>query len=349
LIEQLPPGYICIPDCAYQPTEKVVPAIFGGDLALNKDHDNFNYYASQLRYGGCGFIPWSVLQGEGQVCLFIKHWRTHTIVSRTLRIALAWSQKQTGFSLPILQYPQSAAPHLEARWIRSLREALLNVQGSIIVDRPYTIAPERTNDRHIMDWIIESKKFYDKDIRILNYCRLYLNVTTISELFDATGKYMLPLMYQCQRPNWFNRHQFIILQRRPSQYQIDRKWKAFCHYWCEPKTLKRHESINLGEWHPTQKYRPWRQSYVDTSSPNQTIYHYHDQHYWTLTQIPNCYGNYTLHEPTPWTPTLHAMPIQLRTGQSTNLEYTRNYDDNHNVPTVFARNVSNYTRTQTDP
>jgi hypothetical protein len=217
------------------------------------------------------------------------------------------------------------------------------------VDRPYTIAPERTNDKHIMDWIIESKKFHDKDIRILNYCRLYLNVTTISELFDATGKHMLPLMYQCQRPNWFNRHQFIILQRRPSQYQIDRKWKAFCHYWCEPKTLKRHESINLGEWHPTQKYRPWRQTYVDTSRPNQTIYHYHDQHYWTLTRIPNRYGNYTLHEPTPWTPTIHAMPIQLRTGQSTTLEYTRNYDDNHNVPTVFARNVSNYMRTQTDP
>ena len=48
LVQNLPPGYICIADCAYQPTESLVP-IFGGNLALQKDNDNFNYFASQLR------------------------------------------------------------------------------------------------------------------------------------------------------------------------------------------------------------------------------------------------------------------------------------------------------------
>jgi DDE superfamily endonuclease len=47
LVENLPPGYICIGDCAYQPTENLVP-IFGGDLALKKENDNFNFFASQL-------------------------------------------------------------------------------------------------------------------------------------------------------------------------------------------------------------------------------------------------------------------------------------------------------------
>ena len=47
-IESLPPGYICIGDCAYQPTKHVIP-IFGGDLALRKENDAFNYYASHLR------------------------------------------------------------------------------------------------------------------------------------------------------------------------------------------------------------------------------------------------------------------------------------------------------------
>ena len=46
LIEKLPPGYICIADCAYQPTEHLIP-VFGGDLALLPDNDNFNYFASQ--------------------------------------------------------------------------------------------------------------------------------------------------------------------------------------------------------------------------------------------------------------------------------------------------------------
>ena len=48
LIDNLPPGYCCIADSAYQPTESLM-TIFGGDLALIKDNDNYNYFASQLR------------------------------------------------------------------------------------------------------------------------------------------------------------------------------------------------------------------------------------------------------------------------------------------------------------
>jgi hypothetical protein len=52
--------------------------------------------AKALRYApksiaGCGMTPWKVLQGEGQISLFLKHWRTDTIISKTLRIALAWT------------------------------------------------------------------------------------------------------------------------------------------------------------------------------------------------------------------------------------------------------------------
>jgi DDE superfamily endonuclease len=66
LVENLPAGYICIGDCAYQPTENLVP-IFGGDLALKKDNDNFNFFASQLRIRiemafGLMTRKWGILQ-----------------------------------------------------------------------------------------------------------------------------------------------------------------------------------------------------------------------------------------------------------------------------------------------
>ena len=48
LIESLPKDYIAIGDCAYPASEKLVP-IFGADLALQKSHNNFNYFASQCR------------------------------------------------------------------------------------------------------------------------------------------------------------------------------------------------------------------------------------------------------------------------------------------------------------
>jgi hypothetical protein len=48
LIEKLPVGFCVIGDCAYSPTEHLVP-IYGGVLRLRPIYDNFNYYASQLR------------------------------------------------------------------------------------------------------------------------------------------------------------------------------------------------------------------------------------------------------------------------------------------------------------
>jgi hypothetical protein len=77
-IESLPAGYICIGDCAYQPSESLVP-IFGGDLALKRDNDNFNFFASQLRIRiemafGLMTRKWGILQRPlTNSLLSIKH------------------------------------------------------------------------------------------------------------------------------------------------------------------------------------------------------------------------------------------------------------------------------------
>jgi hypothetical protein len=47
LIAALPGLYCAIGDCAYTPTEHLIP-IFGGAQAKNKRNNNFNFYASQL-------------------------------------------------------------------------------------------------------------------------------------------------------------------------------------------------------------------------------------------------------------------------------------------------------------
>ena len=55
------------------------------------------------QYAGGGFVPWFVLQGEGQVLHLLKHWRTGSIVSSTLRIAIAWAQWQSGHDRSIFE------------------------------------------------------------------------------------------------------------------------------------------------------------------------------------------------------------------------------------------------------
>jgi hypothetical protein len=74
---------------------------------------------------GGGFHHWSTIQSEGQIQHFLKHWRTSTDISTTLRINLAWTQWHAGSSIPVLA--DSSIPfeyYVEGGWIKSLREAL---------------------------------------------------------------------------------------------------------------------------------------------------------------------------------------------------------------------------------
>jgi hypothetical protein len=47
-----------------------------------------------------------------------------------------------------------------------------------------------------MPRVIVSGKFKDKDIQRINYCQIYLNVTTIADVMLACGKKLDPHMYK---------------------------------------------------------------------------------------------------------------------------------------------------------
>jgi hypothetical protein len=190
-------------------------------------------------------IPWKVLQGEGQLALFIKHWRTNTIISKVLRITLSWAQWNAGTSKPILQHPEIDIPYLEARWIKSFQQSLAMANFSILVHRTYVVDDESEGDVHLMDWIINSKVYSDKQIVILNCCRLHLHITTISEILDESGRNVLAHVFNCKRPKWFNQRQFMPIQPRPSHHQIRTLWKPMCS---KIKQQIAMGNIRMGQW-----------------------------------------------------------------------------------------------------
>jgi hypothetical protein len=261
-----------------------------------------------LSYAGCGFVRWSTLQGEGQILLFLKHWRTTTMISMTLRVALSWSQWQSGISKPILQNTRINLPHLECRWIKSLRGFLRKIHATVRVDRPRVIPPEREHDVYIMEHAIRSKIFSEADLKIVNYCRQYLHVTTVSELFDTEGTTMHRHMFLCRRPPWFDKSQFLILQQRPSDYQVRYKWQKLC------RTLSTQDGkaapfLKFGAWtHRGIGVRTRRESYITTTS---AVYHWIDSHYWSLHLIPNTQSYYQPDHPTDWRPNVSSTPITL--------------------------------------
>jgi hypothetical protein len=66
---------------------------------------------------------------------------------------------------------------------------------TIRLNRAYVVPPERQGDTHIMQWAVNFGKFSDTSLKILNYCRMHLHVTTISELFHIHNNQIIPYMY----------------------------------------------------------------------------------------------------------------------------------------------------------
>ena len=270
------------------------------------------------RYGGGGFLPWYLLQGEGQIVHFLKHWRTDTLISKTLRIATLWAQWQAGTSFSIFEDTSTPIEYLECRWLPSLRKFLSRIAARIIVDIPLVPPPERQNDIYIMDYASSCGLFNDKDLPIINYCRLYLNITTVSEMFDADGIHIIEPLFQCRREPWFNPDSYITLQKRPSEFQIRMKWQRLCRQWTTSMgTLG--ASFNLGPWQtPGHLLRRRRRTYYEPQKPN-TLYSWHQTSYWEYKRDDHRHEVYHLHQATSWAPTNGSSPIDVQNNEDESL------------------------------
>jgi hypothetical protein len=159
--------------------------------------------------------------------------------------------------------------------------------------------PERQGDLHIMEVARRSKQYGPNDLRRLNYCRLYLHVTTVSELLDPHGQ-VLHHMSKCQRPPWFDPSTITVIQSRPTSKLRLKQWYDFC---LRIATLQ-----HPGPWIPHCKLRLRRETYL-LPPPQHTIYHWHIGSYWECTLSEASHSLFVLHQPTEWTPDMTAQPI----------------------------------------
>jgi hypothetical protein len=142
-----------------------------------------------LSLGGLGLQSLWVAQGIDQICMFIKSWRANNIAGQFLRVALAWAQHNSGVGTPILENPTiPIVLYLETQWISSLRTALTSLACKIQVDYSSVYPLQRQHDAHLMDVFREQGNFNPKQLKSLNQCRLFLQVTVVSDICDASGR-----------------------------------------------------------------------------------------------------------------------------------------------------------------
>ncbi|KAI2505035.1 hypothetical protein MHU86_9391 [Fragilaria crotonensis] len=214
--------------------------------------------------GGAEFRHLIVQQGISQTLYFLRHWRLESTIGKLLKSTMAWTQLSVGMSYPILERTQDSLPHLEAKWIGSLRQFLGSISASIYLDDSYVPQPQRENDIYLMDAIVHSDRFTPTEIRKLNYCRLYLQVVTLSDITKPNGHELDPSMLlgrsslMSSRTRWHTVH-----QDRPSNKEW-KLWQSANRLWSDEKgRLLR----ALGAWtQPLSKRRFQSFGYIHSRS-----------------------------------------------------------------------------------
>lgn len=220
--------------------------------------------------GGAGFIPWATLQGEGQVLNFLQHWRSSSKTTSLLRISLAWAQYQAGISQSILLNVDCPLPHVEAKWILSLRSFLSEADAELEVDQAHLYPPQRQNDQHLMDIAYESGRFTLKEQKLINYCRLYLQVTTVSDITNLQGNSIQPGARDGDRDQLISCPKELQAVQARSDYKSWRCWIRLINLISKSNGKLRQP---LGHWlvPANQLKRRWRSYY------NRITHHYHIQ------------------------------------------------------------------------
>jgi hypothetical protein len=124
------------------------------------------------------------------ILTLIKHIRNGSKIGNTGTILIQCSQMMAGTSKPILDDTQDI-PYTESKWIRKLCKHLHQINAQIKEVEPWTIptAPRKHNI-HIMGAILSSPTIPPSKYAVLNYCRIDLQVTTLSEIVTSNRKFV---------------------------------------------------------------------------------------------------------------------------------------------------------------
>ena len=126
-----------------------------------------------------------------------------------------------------------------------MRTFMAQINASMELDTTGVPSLQRQHDAHIMDIILELNQFTNAQVRRLNYCRMYLQAVTISDISDATGQ-QLDRSNMLGKPNaqssttiWIQ-----INQERPSEVEW-KLWRKANLLWSNVLGELR---THLGQW-----------------------------------------------------------------------------------------------------
>ena len=153
MINALPGLYCVISDCAYTPSEKLIPIYRGAEATLPR-YDNFNFYASQLRIRiemafGLMTKKWCILNRPLSIKMkHVKHLmiciaRLHNFCIDRRLVEVDHRDGRHRAGPPLVFTPRNVAFDAHEQHVRELASEIEFDDAELVYDNPYSTNRER--------------------------------------------------------------------------------------------------------------------------------------------------------------------------------------------------------------
>ena len=159
-------------------------------LHLNRNTSRAIIFSPE-ELGGLVLPHFHTLQGTDKLKLFLGHLHLQDRTSQLIHINLGYIQLLTGIAGFFLNCDYAQFSWVEPGWVTSLWE--FTSQSNITFNYPLLCRPSapREYGKFLMDYFMNLKLSH-KTLEILNHCRMYLKVITLSDIVTANGLSILP-------------------------------------------------------------------------------------------------------------------------------------------------------------
>jgi len=202
--------------------------------------------------GGLDFRHLGHEQGVQQVIQLLKHLHADTTNGKLYCNLIDAYQVHPCIPYPILQDTRllNWCPN---GWLTSIRAFLHSTNTQVIMEDPWIPLPRHQHDRNIMDNLLNHLP--QANLSAINNVRLYLKVTYLSKITDASGQVLLPEITQ----QWHGNPQSTLWWPYQPQPTPDawKQWSYAIHTlytWPSSDRLQQ----PLAQWLPTMVNRQWQ-------------------------------------------------------------------------------------------
>jgi hypothetical protein len=195
------------------------------------------------QYRGLGLTHLAALQGHTCLHYLLGHLPCGDATGRLMQMLLEYTQIECGCrGNPLTQdYNNYSALLINTNWIIEVLEHLQTCKAKLEIDGLWKRTENRERDIVIMESLIASGRFKNKDLKEINYLRIYLQVFYLSDITNIKGNNIASWAVRGQKQSRRQSTWEWSVQQRPIAWKA---WKSVLEYLAPDNDI----GDPLGEW-----------------------------------------------------------------------------------------------------